>query len=336
MADNEVIIGISADTKEAEEKLKELQAKIKEAEAKINAGGGSSNGSPSMPNGNNSTPSGNSSTTPPASPSGIDPHNWGKTAGKLFTAEFIGKVSKSGIGIIADSFRSADGGNAKVDLAESTATGAAEGVARGAMLGGPWGALAGAVVGGAYGFYEKKMEQLKETIKSFNALEIGREGEQMSKNIGISQIAENLALDRMGRSRRIEHYKQQIGNVTSGSEGIYNLEFRRNQMIYDKKQDTSEFQRISKLLESKKSIYDLNFARLFEEKNTTPFKEYQAGELIDSYAQQGITIGNEVNMSDIQDKQLDMLTKINDNLLAWVNKVNSSTYTEISAPLTLN
>lgn len=335
MADNEVIIGISADTKEAEEKLKELQAKIKEAEAKINAGG-SGNGSPSMPNGTSSTPSGNSNTATPASPEAIDPNSWGKTAGKLFTAEFISKVSKSGIGIIADSFRSADGGNAKVDLAESTATNAVSGAAFGAMIGGPWGALAGAVVGGAYGFYEKKMEQLKGTIKSFNALEIRRESEQISKNIGISQIAENLALDRMGRSRRIEHYNQQIDNVTLGSEGIHSLTLRRDQMIYDKKQDTPEFQRISKLLESKKSIYDLNYARLFEEKNTTPFKEYQAGELIDSYAQQGITIGNEVNMSDIQDKQLDMLTKINDNLLAWVNKVNTSTYTELSAPLTLN
>ena len=64
--------------------------------------------------------------------------------------------------------------------------------------------------------------------------------------------------------------------------------------------------------------YELKYA---QESLNTPFKMYEANELMDSFAQQGIQIGNQVNVDDLQKRQLDVLTEMKNNAAAILEKI---------------
>lgn len=324
--DSKVIIGVTADTKQADKEFDKLKKKMEQTGANIQGKVGA--GTPQGASGN--APQGSTNSNKFDTPSNVDdPNNWGKTAGKLFTAEFISRMSKQGVTLIAQAMRSPITGNDSADMFASIAGGAIDGAVAGAVAGGAFGAkggpigaliggLGGGLLGGATEYIDIRNRKLQE-IMSLQQSELGY---QQSKAFGKAAFAENFIDKNLGRTEKLNFYNEQISNLNHGKDGIFNLYEQMKKLSEEGEGDSVEYKRIQELY-NKKMSSRLNLElKEFALKSEIPFKKYEASELTDSYAQRGIQIGNQVNVEDLQQRQIDVLQRIRDMLQDIVTNTN--------------
>ena len=325
--DSRVVIGVEADTKQADKEFDKLKKKMEQATSNIQ---GAMGGSSASSNAQGAMGGGSQNGTNLQTPSTFDdPNNWGKTAGKLFTAEFIARMSKQGVSLIAQAMRSPVTGNDTADMFESVAGGGIEGAVAGAVAGGAlgakggvYGAIAGLIGGGLIGFLNSSTEIQNRKIQESVALRQSELGYQQSKAFGEAGIAENFIDKNLGREEKLNFYSEQIRNLNHGKNGIFNLYERMRQLSEEGEGESVAYKRIQDLYNKKMSAR-LNFElKEFALKTEIPFKKYEASELTDSFAKQGIEIGNQVNVEDLQQQQINVLQRIRDMLQDIVTSTN--------------
>ena len=317
MSNNTIIIGVDVDTKEADKELEELKQKIEETSQEIKNDIGI-NGSTNGGGAPQSSPNRDKVETPTSLEQ--DPNSWGKTAGKIFVAEFIGKMSKQGVDVIARALTNPDGGNSKVETFTKASHGAIDGAQAGAMFG-PWGAAIGGIFGGVMSGIQAEIGHNLKIIEEFKAEHLQQQSENLGKYFTFGKMASTQIERNMGSEERQEFYKKQWSDLQSGENGILQLSMKLNNLRMEKKTDTTEYKELEILRNQKKAManeYELKYA---QESLNTPFKMYEANELMDSFAQQGIQIGNQVNVDDLQKRQLDVLTEMKNNAAAILEKI---------------
>lgn len=326
--DSKVIIGVEADTKQADKEFDKLKKKMEQTSSNIQGKMAGSSGASYNAQGamGGSHESNNTLQTPP---NVDDPNNWGKTAGKLFTAEFISRMSKQGVTLIAQAMRSPLTGNDSADMFESVAGGGIDGAVAGAVAGGAFGAKGGiygaliGLVGGGVGggLTESKKIQNRKLQEMMNLQQIEM-AYQQNKAFGKSGIAENFIDKNLGRTEKLNFYSEQIRNLNHGKNGIFNLYEQMKKLSEEGEGESVEYKRIQDLYNKKMSAR-LNFElKEFALKTEIPFKKYEASELTDSFAKQGIEIGNQVNVEDLQQQQINVLQRIRDMLQDIVTSTN--------------
>lgn len=325
--DSKVIIGVQADTKQADKEFDKLKKKMEQTGANIQgkiggAGGAGSSGG--------NAPQGSADSNKLETPSKVDdPNNWGKTAGKLFTAEFISRMSKQGVTLIAQAMRSPITGNDSADMFASIAGGGIDGAVAGAVAGGAFGAkggligaligvLGGGALGGAGEFINIRNRKLEEAFK----LQQSELTYQQSKAFGQSAFVENFIDKNLGRNERLNFYSEQKDNLNHGSNGIFSLYEQMKKLSEEGEGESVEYRRLEELYNKKMSARLNLELKEFALKSEIPFKKYEASELTDSYAQRGISIGNQVNVEDLQQRQIDVLQRIRDMLQDIVTNTN--------------
>ncbi|MBO7223940.1 MAG: hypothetical protein J6V70_07385, partial [Kiritimatiellae bacterium] len=205
--DSMVVIGVEVDTKQADKEFDKLKKKMEQASSSIQGKMGGASGASNNAQGGGSHESNNTLQTP----SNVeDPNNWGKTAGKLFTAEFISRMSKQGVTLIAQAMRSPLTGNDSADMFESVAGGGIEGAVAGAVAGsafgakgGAIGALIGAVGGGLFGGLTQSIEIQNRKLQEMINLQQGEMMYQQNKAFGKAGIAENFIDKNLGRTEKL-------------------------------------------------------------------------------------------------------------------------------------
>ena len=325
--DSRVVIGVEADTKQADKEFEKLKKKMEQASSSIQGKvGGGSGVSSNASQGGGSHESNNTLQTP----SNVDdPNNWGKTAGKLFTAEFISRMSKQGVTLIAQAMRSPLTGNDSADMFESVAGGGIEGAVAGAVAGGVFGAkagiigaLIGAVGGGLFSGLTESKEIQNRKLQEMMNLQQFEMAYQQNKAFGEAGIAENFIDKNLGRTEKLNFYSEQIRNLNHGKNGIFNLYEQMKKLSEEGEGESVEYKRIQDLYNKKMSAR-LNFElKEFAIKTEIPFKKYEASELTDTFAKQGIEIGNQVNVEDLQQQQINVLQRIRDMLQDIVTSTN--------------
>ena len=110
--------------------------------------------------------------------------------------------------------------------------------------------------------------------------------------------------------------------ASGGKNGIFNLYEQMKKLSEEGEGESVEYKRIQDLYNKKMSAR-LNFElKEFALKTEIPFKKYEASELTDSFAKQGIEIGNQVNVEDLQQQQINVLQRIRDMLQDIVTSTN--------------
>lgn len=325
--DSRVVIGVEADTKQADKEFDKLKKKMEQASSSIQGAMGGSNVSN---NAQGAMGGSHESFNTLQTPSNVDdPNNWGKTAGKLFTAEFISRMSKQGVTLIAQAMRSPLTGNDSADMFESVAGGSIDGAVAGAMAGGAFGAKGGAigaliglVGGGLVGGFNEYIEIQNRKLQEMMNLQQSEMAYQQTKAFGKSGIAENFIDKNLGRNEKLNFYNEQINALNHGKNGIFNLYEQMKKLSDEGEGESVEYKRIQDLYNKKMSMR-LNFElKEFALKSEIPFKKYEASELTDSFAKQGIQIGNQVNVEDLQQQQINVLQRIRDMLQDIVTNTN--------------
>lgn len=331
--DSRVVIGVEADTKQADKEFDKLKKKMEQTASNIqkkmsgaSSSGGVSNASQGVSNNNTNL----------QTPSSVeDPNNWGKTAGKLFTAEFISRMSKQGADVIRLALTDPSTGNDKAELVGKTIAGAIDGAIFGAMMGkammgdkgGATGMVGGSLVGSAFnalmsGMIERT-EQYHRIIQEMNQEELQRLGGRVGVHTAVSKGASQQAESMMSVEERRAFYKQQVDNLHSGENGIIQLSMRINQLRLDGEKDSLEYKRLSILRDSKLQMANEYEAKYAQESMRFNFKKYEADSLTDSFAKQGIQIGNQVNVADLQQRQLEAMDAMKSYLKTIAEKMGS-------------
>lgn len=314
--DSKVVIEVSADTKQANKEFDKLKKKMEQTSAniqgKVGAGGaGSSGGAGGAPQGSVDT---NKLDSDPQQQQMEDPNNWGKTAGKLFTAEFVTRMAKHGVDVIRLAMTDPSTGNDDADTFAKAATGGIGGAVAGGLVGGPWGAVIGAAYGTLMGGVTAGIEHYHRIIDEFNQdmlkMSAGRIGVHTSVGKSASQQAESM----MSVEERRDFYKQQYYDLMAGENGITQLSMRINALRLDGEQNSQLYKELEQIRDTKLALaneYEVKFA---QESMRFNFKKYEADDLTDSYAKMGIEIGNQVNVEDLQQRQLDAMQQMKDYL----------------------
>lgn len=266
------------------------------------------------------------------------PSDFGKEAGKVFSAVFFAKMAQKGVNLWATQTRDPLKNNRDIEIAQTTASagieGALAGGISGVMLGkyfGPYGALIGGIGGallggGGNGYLSyitgKKEAENEDKLARYN-LATDRQGFIYQQDLTRASVADSM-FDNVGmRSARIEHYKQQMQNLMlTGDDSIRELQ-NRLQAMTDGRQNTPEFKRIQNILAQKQGQY-LEYQQKKEMLELDqPFKKYEATDFNDSYAQQGIFVGNQIDIGSLQQQQIDYVRKILDSVREIVSGVNA-------------
>lgn len=311
--DSKVIIGVTADTKQADKEFDKLKKKMEQTGANIQGKIGGAGASQGASGGN--APQGSADSNKLETPSKVDdPNSWGKTAGKLFTAEFISRMGKQGVDVIRLALTDPSTGNDTADTFAKTATGGIGGGAFGAMVGGVKGgvigALFGAIMGGVIAETEHKMRIIDEINQESLQRIGGRIGVHTAVGKGASQQAESM----MSVEERRNFYKQQFVDLQSGENGILQLTMEINKLRLDGEQDSQKYKELAQIRDSKQALANEYEAKYAQESMRFNFKKYEANDLTDSFAKQGIEIGNQVNVEDLQQRQLDAMQQMKDYL----------------------
>lgn len=325
--DSRVVIGVEADTKQADKEFDKLKKKMEQASSSIQGKMADSSGASYKAQG---AMGGSHDGTNLQKPSNVDdPNNWGKTAGKLFTAEFISRMSKQGVTLIAQAMRSPLTGNDSANMFESVAGGGIDGAVAGAVAGsafgakgGAIGALIGLVGGGLYGGLTQSIEIQNRKLQEMMNLQQSEMAYQQNKAFGKAGIAENFIDNNLGRTEKLNFYSEQIYALNHGKNGIFNLYEQMKKLSEEGEGESVEYKRMQDLYNKKMSTR-LNFElKEFALKSEIPFKKYEASELTDSFAKQGIQIGNQVNVEDLQQQQINVLQRIRDMLQDIITSTN--------------
>lgn len=333
--DSKVIIGVEADTKQADKEFDKLKKKMEQTSSNIKGKmGGASSGVSS----NNASPNGGASSggTNLQTPSSVeDPNNWGKTAGKLFTAEFISRMSKQGADVIRLALTDPSTGNDKAELVGKTIAGAIDGAIFGAMMGkammgnngGATGMVVGSLVGSAFNALMSgviaRTEQYHRIIDEMNQEQLQQIGGRVGVHTAVSKGASQQAESMMSVEERRAFYKQQWDNLQSGDDGITKLSLRINDLRLSGEKDSLEYKRLSILRDSKLQMANEYEAKYAQESMRFSFKKYEADSLTDSFAKQGIQIGNQVNVADLQQRQLEAMDAMKSYLKTIAEKMGS-------------
>lgn len=320
MADNDsrVVIGVEADTKQADKEFDKLKKKMEQTSSNIKSKMGASSGVSS--NASQSDASSDSNKFE-STPQMENPNNWGRTAGKLFTAEFITRLANKGVDMYRLLATDPSTGNDRVDTIASAASGGIEGAAYGAMSGGIKGGIFGAIFGAAFSGLMAEIEHEKRIQDEFNQYELQKLGSRIGVHTAVGKGASQQVESMMTLEERRDFYRQQSYDLIGGPNGINHLETRINKLMLDGEKDSQKYKLLAQIRDNKQTLaneYEFKFA---QESMRFNFKKYEANDLIDSYAKMGIEIGNQVNVEDLQQRQLDAMQGIKDYLKKIAEKM---------------
>lgn len=273
------------------------------------------------------------------------PSDFGKEAGKVFSAVFFAKIAQKGVNLWAVQNRDPLKNNRQTELIQTTASagieGALSGGVAGAMLGktfGPYGALIGGIGGALLGgggnalasyFTTTKENENQDKLTRYN-LGTDRRNFIYQQELTKASVADSM-FDRIGmRSSKIEHYNQQMQNLMLGKDGIQKLQTRLESMA-DGRQNTPQFHRLQQMLAQKQGQY-LEYQQKKEMLEIDqPFKKYEATDFNDSYAQQGIFVGNQIDIGSLQQQQIDYVRNILESVREIVSGVNNISQSYLGA-----
>lgn len=278
------------------------------------------------------------------------PSDFGKEAGKVFSAVFFAKMAQKGVNLWAVQNRDPLKNNRQTELIQETASagieGALSGGVAGAMLGkyfGPYGALIGGVGGALLGgggnalaSYFTKTKEAEDTDKltRYN-LATDRRNFIYQQELTKASVADSM-FDNVGmRSARIEHYEQQMQNLMGGEDGIEKLQESLLEMA-DGRQNTPQFHRLQQMLAQKQGQYLEYMQKKEMLEIDQPFKKYEATELNDSYAKQGVFVGNQIDIASLQQQQIDYVRNILESVREIVSGVNNISQSYLGAGDHLN
>lgn len=273
------------------------------------------------------------------------PSDFGKEAGKVFSAVFFAKMAQKGVNLWAVQNRDPLKNNRQTELIQTTASagieGALSGGVAGAMLGkyfGPYGALIGGVGGALLGggsnalasyFTTKKEAEDSDRLARDN-LATDRRNFIYQQKLTKASVADSM-FDNIGmRSARIEHYEQQMQNLRLGRDGIDQLQARLEAMT-DGQQNTPQYHRLQQMLAQKQGQYLEYMQKKEMLEIDQPFKKYEATELNDSYAKQGVFVGNQINIASLQQQQIDYVRNILESVREIVSGVNNISQSYLGA-----
>lgn len=313
MADSSVVIGVTADTKQADKEFDKLKKKMEQTSSNIKSKmGGASSGASSNAQGGGASNDNNNTLQMPSNID--DPNNWGKTAGKLFTAEFITRMAKQGVDVIKLAMTDPSTGNDDAETFASAANGGIEGAVAGGLIGGPWGAVIGGLYGALMGGVIAETKHLHRIIDEFNQEELKMDAGRIGVHTSVGKSASQQAESMMTIEERRNFYKQQYDDLQAGENGILQLTNKITRLRLDGEQDSQVYKQLEQIRDAKLALaneYEIKFA---QESMRFNFRKYEADDLTDSYAKMGIEIGNQVNVEDLQQRQLDAMQQMKEYL----------------------
>lgn len=206
-------------------------------------------------------------------------------------------------------------------------TGAAGGAAIGTVIapgigtaiGAAAGGIAGKIAGFFLGDYLGKVEAEKMAVdRSVTATH--NRGENLTlrrQTIGASfgDQAFNMMLQQTEGSKKLELIQNRKKALQEAPDtGINALNAELSRLEKQQKTDSPQYQRLLKQLEMQQSRVDELSQQEFSLKNSFISTFTEGATLNDSLAQQGIQVGNQVNVSDINDKAYEQMTAMRDHL----------------------
>lgn len=273
------------------------------------------------------------------------PSAFGKEAGRIFTAVFFSRMAQRGIDLWATYKRHPLTNNRNIDIAQETLSAAQQGASetgfygaqigarfgvKGAIIGALVGAVGGGVVSGLMGYNKSKTElEKRDELARYNLATDRRSFEYQKRNANAS-VADSM-FDSIGlRSTKIEHYTEQMQNLMTGKDGITDLQQKLERMT-DGRQDTPQYQRLQQMLAQKQSQYLEYQQKQAMLELDQPFKRFESGDLSDSYAKQGVFVGNQVDIGNLQQQQIDYVRNILNAVREIVTGVNTITQGDLGA-----
>lgn len=248
--------------------------------------------------------------------------DFGKAAGRAIVsgpiANLAQNIANAAFNLSRDPLRP----NNAASAAQAGMNGAIGGAASLAALG-PWGAAIGALVGGVMGLAgETKRQQDASRVawaaRQDSALAFNRREESAWRDESFGRI---LAMtgSREGRLDLLEGRRAELMNG-GGNNSIANLQKRLGELEDENQTEGAEYKALSaRLGEQMGRLASLN-AQIRGETLDRPVGQMLGGsDVADSLAAQGVVVGNQVDVASVNQRQLDVLGEIKNELIKFAN-----------------
>lgn len=239
----------------------------------------------------------------------------GDVAGKAIGKAVAGFLAHEAVGAVMQSMRTVGGDNTSVDRAESALAGAAKYGTMGAMLGGPAGAVIGAALGAGAGLWQQRNKERQDREAAALATRQADYRRTVTGGIGMSDAAFRAELSMEGNyKRRIDMMGERARNLQSGPGewSVANLQ----KTLAGLTPGTARYDAVAQNIETQKERIAQLQQQMFAEALPWKPRGVDAGEVTDAFAKRGIEIGAQADVGGLNDKVIDELRAIRQEIHA--------------------
>ncbi len=234
-----------------------------------------------------------------------NPDDFGKKAGDV-AGKAIGKAVAGFLAHdVASTFfnwrKTTGGDNREINQTEAGVGGALKYGTMGAMLGGPLGAIIGGLGGAVMGVFQERQRQEKAVEARDNAMRWGNYRRTVDTAMSASDSAFGQALEMAGGSRRrTEMIRARRDEIESGggSWSIKNLE----KVLQGLDPESDRGKAVAANIEMQRSRVAALDQQLLQEGLATAPGRMDPGSVADSWAKRGISVGAQVDVSQVNDR----------------------------------